>query len=283
MNRSVVKTSSNNLSNSVSSGYRSTKNAAANTFNNFRAASLFVQIIIVIIIIFVLVLLFMWLRHLYYNSQNEYMQNPLIITSPINAFSKSGNPVIRRSIPFPTEGLAFSYSLWIYIADWNYNFGSWKNIFQKGSNDNRSPGLWLYPKTNSLHARIRTSSDMNEGCDINNIPLQKWVHIVYVLNNRAVDIYIDGKLERSCVLKGVPILNNDQLLVGNEGGFFGQIAKMQYFTRALIPSEIASIYSEGPFISSGYSFSLFDSKKSSSSSNSDNGDDNGNGGNGNCS
>ena len=31
------------------------------------------------------------------------------------------------------------------------------------------PGLWLYPKTNNLYARMSTFADPSEGCDVKNI------------------------------------------------------------------------------------------------------------------
>ena len=155
----------------------------------------------------------------------------------------------------------FSYTMWIYVQNWT---GGWKNILVKGSDPgmivsdddtvggstfDRYPGLWLYPDTNALHARINTLSSANEGCDVKNIPLQKWVHIGYVLNNRTVDIYIDGKLERSCVLRGIPKSNSGKLYVcgGTKGNtYFGKISKLIHFKYALKPDEIYSLYSGGP-------------------------------------
>ncbi len=256
-NKSIGKTYANRAGNTITSGYRTTKNTAIDTYSKFRGTSTLVQIFTVVIIIIILIILIMWIKHLYDRAQYKSKQSPFIITNPINAFKKNGQSVIRKRVPYPTDGLAFTYSLWIYIADWNYNFGDWKNIFVKGDDNMRAPGLWLYPKTNSLHARINTHADVNEGCDVRNIPLQKWVHIVYVLNNRTVDLYIDGKLERSCVLRGVPVLNNLPVQVAYGGGFYGQIAKMQYFTRPINPNEVTEIYSEGPYISTRYRFDLF--------------------------
>ncbi len=255
-NKPIGKTYANRAGNAITTGYRTTRNSATHSYSRFRGSSTLVQIITVIIVIILLIILILWIKNLYDRAQYRSKESPFIITNPINAFKKNNKPVIKKRVPYPVDGLAFTYSLWIYIADWNYNFGNWKNIFVKGDDNMRAPGLWLYPKTNSLHARINTHADVNEGCDIKNIPLQKWVHIVYVLNNRTVDIYIDGKLERSCVLRGVPVLNNMPVQVGYGGGFYGQIAKMQYFTRALLPSEVTEIYSEGPYVSKRYRINL---------------------------
>lgn len=199
---------------------------------------LFIVIIVLIIIIVVLV-----------NRAKKRSKNVnTLIDSPVDAYDlKNASFNVKNS----DEGLEFSYSVWIYVQDWTRG---WKNILVKGDKSNgagtssaRAPGLWLYPDTNALHARINTFASPNEGCDIKNIPLQKWVHIGYVLNNRTVDMYIDGKLERSCVLRGVPKLNEDPVHVCDDGGYFGKISNLVYYRYALKPDEVYKIYSAGPY------------------------------------
>jgi len=204
---------------------------------------LIIAIILVVVLIIIIVVLVK-------RTQERSNNVKTLISSPVDAFEKTLE-FDRSKVPNSDQGLEFSYSVWIYIQDWTRG---WKNIFVKGSKGstgatagNRAPGLWLYPDTNALHARINTFASPNEGCDIKNIPLQKWVNIVYVLNNRTVDIYIDGKLERSCVLRGVPKLNNDPLYVCDNGGFFGKISNLVYYRYALKPDEVYSIYSGGPY------------------------------------
>ena len=170
------------------------------------------------------------------------------------------------TVPQPTDGLAQSFSTWIYVKDWNYNFGKYKQILWKGTSttNKHCPSLWLYPMQNSL--KVITSTTVAEGIestDIPNIPLMKWVHIAYVLNNRSVDIYINGKLERSSALKGIPIITNDQVFFtgGDPAGYYGKIGKTQYFTRALQPSEVADLYQQGPIGSSQYQIQFFQDGK----------------------
>lgn len=256
-NRTLGRNAMNHAGNTLKTGYHTTRNAGVNAYHRFRSAHIFIQILTVFLIIILLILLITWIKNLYDRSQYKTKESPFIVTNPINAFNRNNKPVRSKNVPRSVDGHALSISFWMYIADWNYKFGSWKNILIKGNDDVRAPGLWLYPKVNSLHARINTHADYNEGCDIRNIPLQKWVHIGYVLNNRTVDIYVDGKLERSCVLRGVPVLNDMPVRVADDGGFYGQIAKMQYFTRPLEPSEIAELYSEGPYMPRKFNLNIF--------------------------
>lgn len=193
--------------------------------------------------------------------------NPIIVSEPINAFD-NGLENRPLTLPVTNGGLAFTYSFWIYVQDWSYNYGVRKYIIIKGRPDagdsQWSPAIWLGDKMNTLHSSIalfpgdnKSGGDPFETCIIKDIPLQKWVYVAYILNNRNVDIYIDGKLEKSCLLDGVPNLNNAPLYVtpnptmpGHpdvKNGFYGQISSFQYFSRALLPSEVSSIYTQGPY------------------------------------
>jgi hypothetical protein len=167
-----------------------------------------------------------------------------------------------------------TFSTWIYVKDWNYKFGQYKNILWKGNPPNTStsssnpiisnihcPSIWLYPLTNSLKVVTSTSvPEQVESCDIQNIPLMTWVHIVYVLNNRTVDIYLNGKLERSCALRGIPTITNDPVYItagSPQAGYYGKIGKTQYFTKALLPNEVANAYQQGPLGTTQYQLQFF--------------------------
>lgn len=233
-----------------SGSYNTGSNFSNMSKNNIIKIVLFSIVIIAIIVIVIVVLV--------KKAKSTQDKINIIIDTPVNAFGLKKN---KFTVKNSDLGLEFSYSVWIYIQDWTHG---WKNIFVKGtgspgstpqsestpstpSTQLRAPGLWLYPDTNSLHARINTFASPNEGCDIKNIPLQKWVHIGYVLNNRTVDMYIDGKLERSCVLRGVPKLNDSDLIVCDNNGFFGKISNLVYYKYALKPTDIYNIYSNGPY------------------------------------
>lgn len=235
----------------------------------------FVQkaIFFVLLILFLFVIIYI-IYYAYQKTQETNSNEPIIISDIIDA--NVSRP--SKTVPVPTNGMAQSLSTWIYVKSWNYNFGKYKNIVWKTNTDLssttppnsestiHSPSLWLYPLTNNL--KVITSVDTTENvesCDINNIPLMKWVNIVYVLNNRTVDVYINGKLERSCALKGVPksLSDNTKLFVtyGDPAGFDGKMGKTQYFTRALMPNEVASIYNSGPIGSSQYNIQFFQDGK----------------------
>jgi hypothetical protein len=226
-------------------------------------------IFFIVLIIFISFLIY--IIYIAVNSAREAAANaPVIVNDVIDAY------VARPAFALPqvTEGMNHTFSTWIYVKDWNYKFGQYKNILWKGNPPNTStvagtpavsnvhcPSLWLYPLTNSLKVVTSTSApEQVESCDIQNIPLMTWVHVVYVLNNRTVDIYVNGKLERSCALRGIPTISNDPVYITTgspQAGFYGKIGRTQYFTKALLPNQVANIYQIGPLGSSQYQVKFF--------------------------
>jgi hypothetical protein len=63
---------------------------------------------------------------------------------------------------------------------------------------------------------------------------------------RTMDIYLDGKLVRTCLLPGVAhVNNNSNIYVTPLGGFDGWTSKLQYYPNSLNPQEVWNIYTQG--------------------------------------
>ena len=96
--------------------------------------------------------------------------------------------------------------------------------------------------------QIFSSTVADLPCDIKEIPLQKWVNITIVSSGRILDVYMDGKLTRSCVLDNVLLVPNSKLKLrlGENGGFGGRYSSVQMWSQQLTPDLIYSIYQMGP-------------------------------------
>jgi hypothetical protein len=105
-----------------------------------------------------------------------------------------------------------------------------------------------YSKQKSMNPKYYGEHELNSlmPCDIVDLPLQRWNHIVVVLWNRNLDVYLNGKLARSCALKSVPQINNGSLYLFKDGGFSGDLANLRYYNRAINTDEVYSIYKKGP-------------------------------------
>jgi len=253
---------------------KTTTNLTKQSVNTYQKTSTMGKVIF-FILLFIFIMFIIYIIYVAVAAANLAAQNsPIIVNDVIDAY------VARPSFALPqvTQGMNQSFTTWIYVKDWNYKFGQYKNILWKGNPPNTSttsttpvvsnihcPSLWLYPLTNSLKVVTSTSvPESVESCDIQNIPLMTWVHIVYVLNNRTVDLYINGKLERSCALRGIPTITNDPVYITTgspQAGFYGKIGKTQYFTKALLPNDVASIYQKGPLGTTQYQVQFFSDGK----------------------
>ena len=90
--------------------------------------------------------------------------------------------------------------------------------------------------------------DNLELCDLPEVNLQKWVFVSVVLTGKTCDVYMDGKLNRSCVLpsyyKVDPKGMKMKLLDFN--GFEGYLGDVSTYNYALNPDQIYRMYMMGP-------------------------------------
>jgi hypothetical protein len=90
-------------------------------------------------------------------------------------------------------------------------------------------------------------------CDILQIDMQRWIHLVVSVNGMSCDVYMDGKLVRSCPLPNYfnidgtdysAILLDDGLK--GQGGFGGYISTTAMYGQALSPDVVYRMYMAGP-------------------------------------
>lgn len=109
----------------------------------------------------------------------------------------------------------------------------------------------IYTKStdnNKNNFNIEQSTDMlfkTNTCSIENIPLQRWTNIILTVNNKALDIYLDGKLVKTCILDNVPLTSDSNILVCPDGGFSGYISNFRYLSNAINPTQAYNIYKDG--------------------------------------
>lgn len=106
---------------------------------------------------------------------------------------------------------------------------------------------------------------LNRPCDIPSVDMQKWIQITVVLNNKTCDVYMDGKLARSCILPSFFKVDksNLSLRVCEYNGFGGFVSNVSTYNYALNPEQVWRLYMGGPGPQYGfldYLKSLFDPK-----------------------
>ena len=171
-----------------------------------------------------------------------------------------------------TPSSNFAYSVWFYVNNWNYRYGEPKVIFGRmgavssdGSGsvsgisgidpcpavvlgaieNNVSISLGCFPGADQ-EPTTPGGKTVVHTCSVSNVPIQKWVNLAISVYGRTMDIYIDGKLVRTCLLPGVASVNNNSnIYVTPKGGFEGWTSRLQYFPDAINPQEAWNIYAKG--------------------------------------
>jgi hypothetical protein len=176
-----------------------------------------------------------------------------MITFPQDPSSNGAATIYRSNNA--TDGIEFTWSVWIFINNLQYLEGQYKHVFYKGNNNlesnglnfpNNAPGLYIAPNTNALVVMMNTFNDINEETVIPDIPLNKWVNVIIRCQNNKLDIYINGTITRSIQLLGVPKQNYGDVFVAANGGFNGYISNLWYYNYALGTSDISNIATNGP-------------------------------------
>jgi hypothetical protein len=236
----------------------------------------------------VIILLVVGLTYLYkwLNGDSSMKDFILYSSSDSGLPAKSSRTTDFNSVNVPPlyAGGEFSVSTWIYVTNWGINKGKNKPFLQLSGGGPQSSGyatlvMYLGQFVNKLGIRVShdapgvnsasstldytaqmplllsgttpysdTSSDFKK-CDIETVDLQKWVNITAVLSGRTLDVYIDGKLSRSCVLDGMFKVDGDNasIKLGGPNGFGGLIGKTRAANFAYSPDRVYKYYQEGPF------------------------------------
>ena len=168
--------------------------------------------------------------------------------------SSNGAVTIYRSVN-TADGIEFTWSVWIFISDLQYNQGKFKNVFYKGNHNinpdglnfpNNAPGLYIAPNTNELIVIMNTFKTINEDVTIPDIPMNKWVNVIIRCQGSILDVFINGTISRSLQLSGVPKQNYGDVYVSANGGFSGYTSNLWYYNYALGTAAIQNITNQGP-------------------------------------
>jgi hypothetical protein len=142
------------------------------------------------------------------------------------------------------EGATFTYTGWILVKDFTYNYGRKRVIFTKDD----CPGLYLDTTSNSLLVVIKTFADTPETILISSIPASKWIHFALVVDQDSVDIYINGVVRQHHTLLQLPKQNTSSITMGSTSsqGWDGVLADLQYTPRSLSAGEVAALTANVP-------------------------------------
>jgi Concanavalin A-like lectin/glucanases superfamily len=181
----------------------------------------------------------------------------------------SQDPKSKTSIPIlksnnQTTGAEFTWSVWLNLNSNTSNvasLGQKQNVFNKGNSQygatgvatvNNAPGLYLKQpdgdNETTLHIVMDTMDPNNPSqvIDVTEIPYHKWVHVVIRLENKMMDVYVNGTISKRLTFTASPKQNFNDVNICQNGGFSGQMSNLRYYNYALSAFEINGITMYGP-------------------------------------
>ena len=220
------------------------------------------NVLSILLIVVILVLIYVVIQYLTKDIsmlQQNVMDGTIMTTlqpSSLGTTNNSGN---------------FSYSIWFYVNDWNYKYGELKFIFARMGTSTKSlssstkstadlsallpcPAVTLGPLKNNLtisttcySGDLKNPSDhIVSNTEIENVPIQRWVNLLFSVYGRTLDVYLDGKLVRTAILPGIAnVSQTAPTYITPMGGFYGWTSKFQYWSAAMDPQQAWNVYKAG--------------------------------------
>jgi phosphate/sulfate permease len=192
---------------------------------------------VVVMLILAVALAFITGYILYYtiNKTISNQQSYIIPETKIPILTSQESSFSADAVPHSANGKRASLSFWIYIYDINKYNGTYRHVLHRGAEGDNpgiaSPYIYLDPSKNTLYATFASSDgkpftnppngqdyatlfgptitpDMmnflnaTRGISIDYIPLQRWVHVVLVVNENvtsggSITAYVDGEFVKT--------------------------------------------------------------------------------------
>lgn len=240
------------------------------------------QTLLALAAVFALFFLFLSLEFFYSAISNVSGRNLELF--PFTAGSEDKQIVIQqdvkkypqgKQIPFSVNertGSEFSYSFYLYVNPATFNNSeTLATVFHKGYLTPwplLGPGVFVRRNTNTLRIFMNSYNNPFMYCDVENIPVSKWFHVVMSVRKNALEVYINGNLTKKMTFEsGMPYQNFQDLVLFNQsnftlrgsttpalaeetyevrGVFKGNLSALTYFSYALSYTEIQSVMNMGP-------------------------------------
>lgn len=174
------------------------------------------------------------------------------------------------------SGIEFSYAMFTYLSSDTFSSGSANlyHILHKGYSKPyplMGPGIFSWGNRNALRIFMNCFDTWDNYADIENIPVDKWFHLVVSCKGNTLYVYINGNLKSKLALSGntPPYQNYGDVYAFSprkqtinktttpsfvespsslvfDGAAKGMLSRVFYFGYALTYSEIQSLMNMGP-------------------------------------
>jgi hypothetical protein len=164
-----------------------------------------------------------------------------------------------------STGIEFTWSVWLLVTGVDSS-QKYTNVFNKGdaqydktmtgtvpTGDNglaigaNGPGLYLIKENGAIHLyTLMDTVTSREGIIVKDIPINKWFNVMIRMQNKVLDVYVNGTVSNRTLLSSVPKQNYYDVNVCGNGGFHGNLSDLKYFDHALTTYQINKVVKSGP-------------------------------------
>ncbi len=260
--QSGVSDAISSATNNITSGLSSfTSNADLGTassefVNSNSIISKFVFLLLVLIVFIMLMNLGVYLISYFLRPD----LSPYVIKGLINGNTqvrvpqdpKNSNSVTIYRSNNASKGIEFTWSVWLNI---NELPSEESPIFNKG-NDATQKGPMMTIKRGAndsgtisifMDSVVAADNTTTPTVTLTDIPLNRWFNVVIRMQNKIMDVYVNGTVAKRYVFTNVPKQNYGDVVIGK---FNGQLSDLRYFNTALNVFQINNITMAGPTMTS---------------------------------
>lgn len=213
-NNNASKKNNNNSINSNNSKNNS-NNSRDRPVNNRSLVTIVTSVVLLIVLIIVIV-------YSVYRFRQSNLESVVLLESPTKLYGMTeAKKISGRDISSAGIGQEFSYSLWLYLVDYDDTSSDPRMIMMRNDEEDTlegaNPIIFMDGRTNRLYVSARTNvsdrdvNDLSElvpdeykGSSSENkhfltatveyIPLQRWVNVVVVFQDNLMTVYLDGEM-----------------------------------------------------------------------------------------
>jgi len=190
--------------------------------------------------------------------KKQIRQNPMLA---------DGKPIYRSNNQ--DKGIEFTWSSWLKLdgvpeeddVHHIYNKGSQPDGHVDATTDRddetnvnyalkNCPGLYVTnvnddTQSIQLNVKIDTIGNGEKIIPIVDLPIKRWFHLAIRLQNKIVDIYVNGNITTRVPFEEIPDQNYGDVFIGYQA-YNGGISNLRYFDSALSVFQISNIVMSGP-------------------------------------
>jgi hypothetical protein len=209
----------------------------------------------------------------------------IVVGEPIKLYNMTQQAILDQSnLPPTINGQQYSFSFWLYLIDFVPTGDGPQMVFMRSNANNSVASASAIAafdgKTNRLNFAIRTNLstgdfDPNEDfvtdngrnyivASIDYFPMQRWVHVVGIVNDNMFSIYMNNTLytvanvsDKATDSEGRPVFaaSLGSIVVGSNGvpsmrESRSFITQFKFYNFGVTPGQVSAVYSSGPSSSS---------------------------------